>query len=285
MTTVETPLPPGDQLIDLVGNCSVGIAVTGADGRLLVVNKAQVEMMGGEHDSLGYGLLIDRQPGQLSRLLQQLHSDSALHAVSIEYQQPDGRVRHGLLDAVWVGDLADGHGYWVCRPELERRLPVAANNDEAISDAAEWIQSVDNRPWPARGPREEHAGILAEFFATTPVAIHLIGPNGNVMYANPADVNLVNFQSEPARYIGQHIRQIYDDQNVVDDFLSRWDKDSPIINFRANFVTRDGARKPVQIFSTAKTASGKVNNTRCFVFADHRPELPRDTIRAFSWPN
>ncbi len=97
-------------------------------------------------------------------------------------------------------------------------------------------------------------------------------------------LGLVNFQDDPGRYVGQHIRQIYDDQTVVDDFLSRWDEDSPIINFRANFVTSDGDRKPVLIFSTAKASDGAVNNTRCFVFNDHRTAQPRDSIRAFNWP-
>ncbi|MEW2069861.1 PAS domain-containing protein [Streptomyces sp. NPDC007346] len=281
-----TSVPATEQLIDVIGNSSVAIAVTDGAGAVILHNKALSLLMGGEASHLGERLEVAGATDGLSDLLAALKKERRLENVPVVYRSADGKERAARVNAirVEVGDQARIH--WVSRPELGERLPVSntAAENTAASDAAAWIRSVDDAPHPTLAPSADKAAVMREFYEVAPVAIHLIGVNGGVMHANPADVALVEYTDTPDEYVGQHIRKIYEDQGLVEDFLSRWDEDSPIINFRANFVTKDGAPRPVLIFSTAQAEGGSVNNTRCFVFNDPEPRRARDTISAFGWP-
>jgi PAS domain-containing protein len=285
MTVEHHNAPTIEQLIDVVGNSSVGITVTDRFGAVLLHNKAQSILMHGEADHLG-GRIRAGGKDALPQLLADLDNNGRIENVQVTYHSADGtQERPCAVNAVLAGAGADTRIHWVSRPLLGERLPVPSTSDaDPTSDAAAWIRAVDERTSPVLAPTKEHESVLREFYEVAPVAIHLIGANGQVMHANPADVALVEYSAQPTEYVGQHIRKIYEDQGLLDDFLSRWDEDSPIINFRANFVTRDGAPKPVLIFSTAQAAGGSVSNTRCFVFNDPEPQRARDSVSSFGWP-
>ncbi|WP_052865305.1 PAS domain S-box protein [Streptomyces niger] len=286
MSNDQRSAPSVDQLIDVIANSSVGIAVTDRSGAVVLHNRAQSVLMGGEADQLGGRILVDGSADGLQTLIQRLEKDQRVENVQVTYRDADGKHQQtARVNAVLTGSGADTRIHWVSRPELGERLPVSNNSTEDItSDAASWIRAVNERPLPTLAPAKDQEDVLREFYEVAPVAIHLIGVNGQVMHANPADVSLVGYTSSPNEYVGQHIRTIYEDEGLLDDFLGRWDEDSPIINFRANFLTREGAPKPVLIFSTAQAEGGSVTNTRCFVFSDPEPQRERDTISAFGWP-
>jgi PAS domain-containing protein len=286
MPNGQQSAPSVDQLIDVIANSSVGIAVTDRSGAVVLHNRAQSVLMGGEADHLGGRILLDGAQDGLGTLIRRLEQEQRVENVQVTYRGADGgHERTARVNAVLTGSGDDTRIHWVSRPELGERLPVANDSTEdATSDAASWIRAVDERPLPALAPTKELEDVMREFYEVAPVAIHLIGVNGQVMHANPADVALVEYTSSPSEYVGRHIRTIYEDKGLLDDFLGRWDEDSPIINFRANFLTRQGAPKPVLIFSTAQAEGGSVTNTRCFVFSDPEPQRPRDTISAFGWP-
>ncbi|WP_438290441.1 PAS domain-containing protein [Streptomyces sp. HUAS TT7] len=287
MTADNSNIPSTDQLIDVIGNSSVGIAVTDGTGAVVLHNKAQSVLMGGEAAHLGGRILLDGADDGLARLLQRLEQEQRVENVQVAYCSAEGREHTARVNAVVAGKSGGTTRiHWVSRPELGERLPVpnTAAGDTATSDATAWIRAVGACARPSLAPSADKEEVMREFYQVAPVAIHLIGVNGNVMYANPADVALVEYDSSPSEYVGGHIRKIYEDQGLLDDFLSRWEEDSPIINFRANFVTKEGAPKPVLIFSTAQAQGGTVSNTRCFVFNDPEPERTRDTASAFGWP-
>ncbi|WP_043262616.1 PAS domain-containing protein [Streptomyces sp. CT34] len=287
MTTDNGNIPSVEQLIDVIGNSSVGIAVTDGSGAVVLHNKAQSVLMGGEAAHLAGRISIDGAGDDgLARLLRRLEQEKRIDNVRVVYHGTEGQGRAARLNAVAAGSGGTTRIHWVSRPELGERLPIpdTGTQDATTSDAASWIRAVDACAHPALAPGKGHEEAMREFYQVAPVAIHLIGVNGNVMYANPADVALVEYSSSPSEYVGGHIRKIYEDQGLLDDFLSRWDQDSPIINFRANFVTRQGTPKPVLIFSTAQAQGGSVSNTRCFVFNDPEPGRARDTISTFGWP-
>lgn len=286
MTVDKDKLPSVEQLIDVVGNSSVGIAVTDGTGAVALHNKALAILLGGEVSDLGGRIRVEGSTDGVPELLKRLEKDGRFENVQVVFRGVDGKDRTGAMNAVRISDGKGVRVHWVGRPELEKRLPVSdtSTDDHAMSDAAAWIRAVDQRELPKLTPTAAAEALLREFYLVAPVAIHLIGANGTVMHANPADVALVEYSATPSEYVGGHIRRIYEDQGLLDDFLSRWDEDSPIINFRANFVTKDGAPKPVLIFSTAQAEGGSVSNTRCFVFNDPQPGRERDKVSAFGWP-
>jgi PAS domain-containing protein len=287
MPNDQQEAPSVEQLIDVIANSSVGIAVTDRSGAVVLHNRAQSVLMGGEADHLGGRFRLDGAKDGLRALIQRLEKEQRIENVQVTYRGIDGAdQRTARVNAVLTGSGDGTHIHWVSRPELGERLPVANDTTEdATSDAASWIRAVNERPLPTLAPAKETEDVMREFYEVAPVAIHLIGVNGQVMRANPADVALVGYTAAPSEYVGGHIRTIYEDKGLLDDFLGRWDEDSPIINFRANFLTREGAPQPVLIFSTAQAEGGSVTNTRCFVFSDPEPQRARDTISAFGWPS
>ncbi|KJS53882.1 PAS domain-containing protein [Streptomyces rubellomurinus] len=286
MTGTTNGFPTNAQLIDVIGDSSVGIAVTDGAGAVVLHNKALSVLMGGEASHLGGRIAVDGAEDGLAHLLGLLAEQDRIEHVKVTLRNTGGHARTAYVNAVRVGEGDGARIHWVSRPELGKRLPVSSTSaeDQNASDAAAWIRSVDEAAHPSLAPSEDKVDVMREFYQVAPVAIHLIGVNGGVMHANPADIALVEYTETPGEYVGQHIRRIYEDQGLLDDFLARWDEDSPIINFRANFVTKDGAPRPVLIFSTAQAAGGSVNNTRCFVFNDPEPGRDRDTVSAFGWP-
>lgn len=271
---MSVEIPAANQLVDVIGNSSVGIAVSDGSGKILLHNRAQSVLFGAEGDHLKGRIT------ELDSLLQRLNKFKRIDNVKVDYV--GGRT--SFVSAVQVEKDGQTRIHWVGRPQIGERLPVSNTTvEDNTSDAARWIRDVDNQPIPALAPTESSVEVMREFYIVAPVAIHLIGINGEVMHANPADIALVDQTATPTDYVGNHIRQIYQDQGLVEDFLGRWDDDSPIINFRANFVGKTGLPKPVLIFSTAQASGGSVTNTRCFVFSDPEPQLDRDKISAFDW--
>jgi len=278
--------PSTEQLTDVIANSSVGIAVTDRTGAVVLHNRAQSVLMSGEADHLGGRILLDSAQNGLQTLIERLVKEQRVENVQVTYRGIDGGNEHAArVNAVLTGSGDDARIHWVSRPELSERLPVPNDaTEDPTSDATSWIRAVNEQPLPALAPTKELEDVMREFYEVAPVAIHLIGVNGQVMHANPADIALVEYTSSPSDYVGGHIRTIYADEGLLDDFLGRWDEDSPIINFRADFLTKQGTPKPVLIFSTAQAEGGSVTNTRCFVFSDPEPQRARDTISAFGWP-
>ncbi|MGI5473012.1 PAS domain-containing protein [Streptomyces sp. CA-132043] len=146
--------PSVDQLIDVIANSSVGITVTDRSGAVVLHNRAQSVLMGGEADHLGGRILLDGSADGLQELIQRLEKDQRVENVQVTYRGIDGRHKQtARVNAVLTGSGADTHIHWVSRPELGERLPVSNNTVEDVtSDAATWIRAVNARPLPTLAP-------------------------------------------------------------------------------------------------------------------------------------
>jgi PAS domain-containing protein len=279
--------PSSNQLTDLFINCSVAVFVTDRAGNVLLRNKA-ADVLTGEPST-------ESLPNRLSvtadwdRIVQQTIGNGLVENVKCDIHRTNGQ---NIVAFANISSATTSAGrdciFWVVRPGLKQALPVAEGSTAygPKNDAATWISEVNTQPAPT-GPSvsdQVHAEILELFFQRAPVAIHLIAHDGSVVSTNSFDITLVGHDTNPDSYVGHHIRQIYQDQKVVEDFMNRWDEDAPIINFRANFVRKDGGVEPVLIYSTANAEGGGLQNTRCFVFRDPLPQLPRDKVSAFDFP-
>lgn len=277
--------PSIDKLTDLFFNCSVAVYVTDDSGTVLLENKAARAMTGQEGTGRTLESLVRISEGR-DGLLRALDRAGMVENIS-------GGVRRGDEPEapVWTNvSSASGTGgarylFWMLRPELTDTLPAeGAAVPAAMTDAGKWISSVNAQPLSAEShPTEEQLQEMLElFFHNAPAGIHLLTADGSVAYANRLDINLVGHEGDPGAFLGHHVRQIYQDHRVVEDFMGRWGEDAPIINFRANFVRADRGVQPVLIYSTAN-AEGGLQNTRCIVFRDPRPDLPRSSVSAFDF--
>jgi len=264
--------PSPGQLLDLFNNASPGMLVTDADGAVVLANKAAGELLGAGAVT-GSALPAALGVGDYPSLLAAGAPVENKPATFANADFPDGYANIGFGD---VGGRS--YGFWALRPETTHPTP-APTTGEGASTAQSWIDRVD-RPRDDYQPAGADAvPLIQAYYDRCPVAIHLIEQDGTVAYANWKDIALVGATERPDSYVGHHIRHIYADQDVVEDFLGRWGEDAPIIDFRADFLNK-GARVPVVIFSTAKVVDDKLQNTRCFVFSDSHPDRKRDRVKA-----
>ncbi|MFG1604768.1 PAS domain-containing protein [Actinoplanes sp. NPDC049265] len=264
--------PTPAQLIDLFNNASPGMLVTGADGSVVLANKAAGELLGAgaaADSALPAALGITDFPALLA-------AGTPVENKPVTFAGTDFPAGYANIGFATV----DGRSYafWALRPETTHPTPSPTTADGS-STARAWIARVDRPDAGYRPVGAEAVPLLEAYYDHCPVAIHLIEQDGTVAYANWKDIALVGATERPESYVGHHIRHIYADQEVVEDFLGRWGEDAPIIDFRADFLNK-GARVPVVIFSTANVVDDQLRNTRCFVFSDSHPDRTRDRVKA-----
>lgn len=267
--------PSNDQLLDLFNWASPGMIVTDAKGDVVLANKAAFELLGAGA-AAGAPLAADLGVADYAGLLT-THVPVENRAVRF----PSGEFGSGYAN-IGFGQVAGrAYGFWALRPVTTQPTPGIEKSGPGTGAA--WINRVNEKD-PAYVPvtAETVPGtveLLKAYYDTCPVAIHLIEQDGTVGHANWKDIALVGKTGEPDSYVGHHIRHIYADQEVVDDFLGRWGEDAPIIDFRADLLN-SGERVPVVIFSTAHVEGDVLKNTRCFVFPDNDPSRHRDRVAA-----
>lgn len=267
--------PSTEQLIDLFNWASSAMVITTSDGEVVVANKAAVELLG---EGAAFGSSLPTALG-INDFAAYRSLDKPVENIAAAFTNPNFRSGYTNVGFGRVNDAE--YAFWALRPVTSHPTP---GSDYGVGEttARAWMNLVET-------PRESYVPIgvgsvelVKGFYDTCPVAIHLIREDGIVEYANWKDIELVGAADDPGSYTGNHIRNIYADQPVVEDFLERWGEDSPIIDFRADFLDRSNGdrRVPVVIFSTANMDGSRLKNTRCLVFADSHPLRNRDKVKA-----
>lgn len=113
-------------------------------------------------------------------------------------------------------------------------------------------------------PEHEILDQLEDLFFHAPVALHIVGADGEIQLANHAELRFLGYDHDPSAYIGHHIAEFHADREVIDDMLERLLSDRPLANHAARLVRSDGEIRPVLIDSNSRTEGGRFVNTRCF---------------------
>jgi PAS domain S-box-containing protein len=103
---------------------------------------------------------------------------------------------------------------------------------------------------------------LVDFVENSVVGLHWVGPDGTVLWANQAELDLLGYSSE--EYIGHHIAEFHADQDAIADILDRLLRHEQLTNYEAQLRCKDGSIRSVFISSNVYTEDGKFVHTRCF---------------------
>jgi hypothetical protein len=105
-------------------------------------------------------------------------------------------------------------------------------------------------------------GDLEDFFEHGLLALHLLGPDGTILRANQAELDLLGYAAE--EYIGRNITEFHVDPDVIADILSRLAAGEHIRNRPARLRCKDDSIRHVLIDSSARFEHGGFVHTRCF---------------------
>ncbi len=103
---------------------------------------------------------------------------------------------------------------------------------------------------------------LSDFINNGAMGLHWVGPDGYIVWANQAELDLLGYSHE--EYIGHHISEFYADTDVIDDILRRLQANETLHDYEARLLCKDGSIKDVLINSNVYWKDGKFIHTRCF---------------------
>ena len=109
---------------------------------------------------------------------------------------------------------------------------------------------------------------LVDFFQNAPIALHWLTVEGNVLWANQTELNVLGYTAE--EYIGQPIMNFCpDDQELVLEIFKTLGSGNTIRDVPVRFRTKDGRIVNLLIDSNVKYDDmGNFDHTRCFIRDD-----------------
>lgn len=110
--------------------------------------------------------------------------------------------------------------------------------------------------------QHDAANPLHDFFENGSLALHLVGPDGTILRANKAELDLLGYPAE--EYIGRNIAEFHADEDTICDILGRLTHGERLDQYPARLKARNGSIKYVLISSSVNFQNGKFINTRCF---------------------
>ena len=103
---------------------------------------------------------------------------------------------------------------------------------------------------------------LADFFENATIGLHWVGPDGTILRANQAELDMLGYSRE--EYVGRPIAEFHADEDVICDILKRLQAGESLGEYPARLRCKDGSIKDVLIDSSVLWRDGEFVHTRCF---------------------
>jgi PAS domain S-box-containing protein len=118
---------------------------------------------------------------------------------------------------------------------------------------------------------------LSDFFENSALPIHSAGPDGVILRANQAELDMLGYSRD--EYLGHHIAEFHVNRDVIDDILARLSRGEILQNIESRLRCKSGAIKDVLITSSVLWEDGRFIHTRCFTrdITDHK--LAEEALR------
>ncbi|WP_447983301.1 MEDS domain-containing protein [Nitrospira sp. Nam74] len=103
---------------------------------------------------------------------------------------------------------------------------------------------------------------LVDFLENFVIAIHQVGPDGTILWANKAELQLLGYAAD--EYIGRRIQEFHVDRDVIEKILAKLLQGEAVYGAATRVICKDGSIKDVLIHSNGLFRDGKFVHTRCF---------------------
>ncbi len=116
--------------------------------------------------------------------------------------------------------------------------------------------------WDTEKQLRESERELADFFENATVGLHWVGPDGTILRANQAELDMLGYNRD--EYVGRLISDFHADAEVISDILKRLQAGEKLAEYPARLRCKDGSIKEVLIDSSVLFVEGRFVHTRCF---------------------
>ena len=102
---------------------------------------------------------------------------------------------------------------------------------------------------------------LSDFIENAAVALHWVGEDGTILWANKAELQLLGYAR--AEYVGHNIKEFHIDEHVIRDILCRLKNNEVLDGAEARLRCKDGTTRYVSINSSVYREGENFVHTRC----------------------
>ena len=181
-------------------------------------------------------------------------------------------IEEALLVPFYVHGQAVGT-IWVIAHDVSRRfdaedLRVLTTLGKFTGAAYQTQKSLESATAAQQELEEANSALrtvqkdLVDFVEEAVIAMHWVGPDGTILWANPAELELLGYTRE--EYVGHPIAEFHADQERIDDILRRLEAGEVLRDYEARLKCKDGSLRTVLISSNILSEDGKLVRTRCF---------------------
>jgi PAS domain S-box-containing protein len=224
-----------------------GVITTDATGRVMSMNVVAVELTGWRAEEASGRPLTE-----------------VFHIINEESREKvENPVEKVLVEGRIVG-LAN-HTLLVAKDGSERPIDDSAapirDSDGRLIGVVLVFRDVKERR-DAEVELRQSEGKLSDFFENANIGLHWVSPEGIILRANQAELDMLGYQRE--EYVGRPIKDFHADAEAIDAILSEQLAGRELRNRAARMRAKDGAIKNVLINSSVYTELGRVVYSRCF---------------------
>jgi len=163
-----------------------------------------------------------------------------------------------------IGELVDGFNSMLSEIE-ERDRELHAANEELETRVRERTSELEREVQERTVAQEEltkSQQTLEDFFENATVGLHWLGPDGTILRANRAELEMLGYKA--GEYVGHNIAEFHRDGGIIGEVLNRLRNHEAIDPYESKMVCRDGSVKDMAIESNVLWEGGRFVHTRCF---------------------
>ena len=131
----------------------------------------------------------------------------------------------------------------------------------SIIGASEVIRDITAQKNSERQFRRRNQE-LNNFLETALIGLHRVGPDGMILWANAAEMEMLGYR--PEEYIGHHIAEFHADETAINEVLGTLGRGDKLYEYEARLRCKDGSIKYVVIDSSVLWEEGRFVHTQCF---------------------
>ena len=103
---------------------------------------------------------------------------------------------------------------------------------------------------------------LADFFENAPMGFHWVAPDGTILLANRAELEMLGYAYD--EFVGHPLSEFYVDPHDLDEVLVRLKSGETITDHEVRLRGKDGAVREVRLSSNVRWEDGRFMHARCY---------------------
>ncbi len=215
-------------------------------------------------------LWLDGNPEGAIRLEELWNDLAGVHTFALLCAYPMGNF-YKESDAPLFARVCHTHGlvlpterYTEAPDEATRAVEISLlqQQAEALRTEIAHRKELETALRDALSARRSAESELKDFVQHAPVGMHWVAPDGTILWANDAELQLLGYTAE--EYIGRNIADFHVDKALIAGVVARLGRNEQIRDCEADLIAKDGSIRHVCVNSNARFENGRFLHTRCF---------------------